>query len=90
MTNAHITWQGIRCMKWFSLIETVNSLTKDSGPDIIVIHLASNVTPLPHVQIITNRCLFMEKFANTSLIFSEVLSKRFWDRNDGRGEENAY
>lgn len=77
-------------MKWFSLIETVNSLTKDSGPDIIVIHLASNVTPLPHVQIITNRCLFMEKFANTSLIFSEVLSKRFWDRNDGQGEENAY
>lgn len=45
LKNAHITWHGIRGMKWFSLVETVNSLTEDNSPDIIVIHLGSNDIP---------------------------------------------
>lgn len=77
-------------MKWFFFIEIVNFLIKDSGFDIIVIYLVFNVILFFYVQIIINRCLFMEKFVNISLIFLEVLFKRFWDRNDGWGEENVY
>lgn len=87
LKNAHITLHGIRGMKWFSLVETVNSLTEDNIPDIIVIHLGSNdisfCNPLPLIKKMkADLSLFTEKFENTIMIFSEVLSRRFWGRID--------
>ena len=88
LKNVQITWHGIRGMKWCSLVETVNSLTDNNSPDIMVIHLGSNdisfCSSLPLIKKMkTDISLFTEKFGNTILIFSEVLSRRFWGRIDG-------
>ena len=81
LENYSIKWHGIRGMKWHSFMETFNSLTNDATPDIVVIHLGSNDisfnNPHPLVnKMKTDICLAMEKFPNTVLLFSELLSRR--------------
>lgn len=82
LKNAHIIWHGIREMKWLYLVETVNSQTEDYSPNIIVIHLGPNdisfCSPFPLIKTMkTDISLFIEKFENAILIFSEVLSRNF-------------
>lgn len=93
LQNCHVSWHGIRGMKWMSFTKTFNNLTQDITPDIVIIHLGSNDisyhSVLPLINKMRNDMEFcMEKFSDTLFIFSELLSRKFWGNIEGWEGEN--